>query len=82
MLFVIIHFELIDDLVLDDLFNDVLEGHDADDAVGRVAPIGHLNLCNDANMRETLLEVTEQRLQLIVGGNVDRVSQEDARQLL
>ena len=50
VLFVIKHLELVHNLVLDDLLDDVLQGHDSDDAVSWITTLFHFNLRYNADM--------------------------------
>jgi hypothetical protein len=82
MLFVIKHFKLIDNLILDDLLDDVLQGYNADDAVSWIATFLHINLCYNSNMGQTFLKIAEKWFQFVISGDVHSVPKKNTRQLL
>lgn len=57
MLLVIVHFEFVDYLILDNLFNDVFKGYNTNNLMRRVPSIPYLNLCNDSYVCQTFFEV-------------------------
>lgn len=66
MLFVIKHFKLVNNLVLDDLLDDVLQSDNADDSMSWITTILNFNLSYNTDMCETFLKVAKEWLEFIV----------------
>ena len=74
---------LVFNLILDDLFNDVFQRHDANDLLSGVFhAVAQDGLGDNSDVGEAFLEVAEQRLELVLVLDGDYVADDYARHLL